>query len=296
MASKGRISALACGVTEEQVAGFLSKESKKDPGVLDRFEDAKKRAATDYRPRMLAIFEDACEDFFEECLPEADFSKISAMAREFESKGNFAEAAAVWRDLSEVVCDEIGFYAGCDQDYYSDLFREAISAMASSSRRSPDPERRSSIAYLTRRCLDKPLVKTPFRKDEWKGTLADEAQLAETYMTALRTACASKADLEYWLSLTGGRSPAKLLMRARVMRRLRDPALGKFLTTHRKRSPGLYAEYVGYLRRSGADGARAARAGARLFPNSADLEALARRLGRLGTRSGRKRRRRSPGR
>lgn len=287
---KSRIASLACGVTEEQVAGFLSEESKRDPGVLDRFDDAKKRATTDYRPQILAIFEDACEDFFEECLPEADFTKISDMARKFESKGNFAEAAAVWRDLSEVVSDEIGFYGGCDQQYYSDLFREAISAMASSSRRSPDPERRSNIAYLTQRCLAKPLVTTPFGWDRWKGTLAAEARLKEIYLAALREMCASKADLEYWLSLTGGRSSANLLMRAHAMRRLRDPTLGKFLTTHRQRSPELYAEYVRHLRRSGADGARAARIGTRLFPNSKELEALARRLGRPGKRSGRKRR------
>ena len=110
-------------------------------------------------------------------------------------------------------------------------------------------------------------------------------------MAALRTTCASRADLEYWLSLTGGRSSAKLLMRARVMRRMRDPALGKFLTTHRQRSPELYAEYVEHLRRSGADGARAARVGTRLFPNSEVLEVLAHKLGRPSKRSGRKRRR-----
>lgn len=278
-AGRNGVDDLAYGATPEQVAAFLRAERRRDPGVLDRFADARKRARTDYRPRILRIFEDACGDFVEECAPEADFSKITGLARGFESRGSFAEAADVWRDLSEVVCDEIGFCLGCDKEYYSDVFCEAVSALASSSRRSPTDERRSNIAYLAERCLSGSPAKEPPRAGRWSGRFAYWPNVESLYMSALGKMCASEADLRYWLSLTGGRGAAKLLMRARVMRRLRDPSLGRFLAEHRERSPALYAEHVGHLRRSGASGARAARAGARLFPRSARLASMARKLG-----------------
>lgn len=280
VAGKNRVDDLAYGATAEQVAAFLRAERQRDPGVLDRFADARKRARVDYRPRILRIFEAACEDFVEECAPEADFSKITGLARGFESRGNFAEAADVWRDLSEVVCDEIGFCFGCDKEYYSDVFGEAVSALASSSRRSPPGERRSNIEYLATRCLSASPAKEPPRADRWSGRFAYWPNIESLYMSALGRMCASGADLRYWLSLTGGRGAPRLLMRARVMRRLRDPSLGRFLAEHRERSPELYAEHVEHLRRSGASGARAARAGARLFPNSARLASMARRLAR----------------
>lgn len=281
VAAKRRIDALAYGVTAGQVAAFLDAESKRDPGVLDRFEDARGRARPDYRPRILKMFEDAFGDFMEECLPEADFSQVTDEARGLEARGRFADAAAVWRDLSEVIADEIGFSDRCVDSYYSDLFAEAVSAMASASRRSPPAERRSHIGYLVARCLAKPPKSVPYGGDKNSERRAHKAVLDVSYAAALRRVCRSRADLEHWHALAVGRGPDALLMRAQAMRRLRDPSLGRFLARHRGRSAELCAEYVGHLHRSGAAGAaRAAARGARAFPSSRRLASLARRLGR----------------
>ena len=285
VAAKRRIDALAYGVTAAQVAAFLDAESKRDPGVLDRFEDARGRARTDYRPRILKMFEDALEDFMEECLPEADFTPVIDEARGLEERGRFADAASVWRDLSEVIADEIGFGRGCVDGYYSDLFAGAVASMASASRRSPPTERRSHITYLVARRLAKPPESVPYGGSKKSERLAHKAFLNESYTAALRHVCRSRADLKHLHALARGRSPDALLMRAQAMRRLRDPSLGRFLAMHRGRSAELCAEYVGHLHRSGSAGAaRAAARGARAFPSSRRLASLARRLGRPARR------------
>ena len=269
--------------TGDEVHEFLRSEAERDPGVLDRFKAARRRAVVDHRPRISKIFDDALDDY-----PDAesfsdldvDLQPVLDEAAYLEKRRYYTEAGRLYRNISEVIGEYMPGFDKWEGDY-KDIHWRCIDGSARCSKADGDPGAwREWISYTVGMFLDT----AKYGGDQWGHKTSS---LDPVYRCALERQCRKKADLEHWLSElkrqsnrgdgARPRSAPVLLMKAYVAGRLAGAAAGeRQLASGYKDSAETCAAYVRRLQKTRLREARKVAAyGARKFPGSRPVQSLA---------------------
>ena len=118
-------------VTDGEVREFLRAEAARDPDIIDRFKAARGRAETDHRQRIQDMFDRALEvsqmsgycDVESFAQTDLDLSPVLDEARTLERRGNPLEAERLYRNLSEILCDNMPSFNEWESEF-KEIFDE----------------------------------------------------------------------------------------------------------------------------------------------------------------------------
>ncbi|MHA1363422.1 MAG: SWIM zinc finger family protein [Candidatus Freyarchaeota archaeon] len=199
-----RIASLLNRVGLEELREFLRAEFEKDPRLRTHFAlyftgEGEGKSVQDYKKEISQLWYDIPHDYGFIQGVEADFSDIQDLAQRYFEKGNFLEAAKIYRALCEEIAENIYIVDDSDR-YYRGEFKDAMEKFALCIKEAglKPEEKKRYINYLFNKYLEK-----------------DPDYFQENYMHALEEICTSKEDLEHWRKLLKPHLPKTLPDRER---------------------------------------------------------------------------------
>lgn len=262
--------------TGDQIREFLAEEMENSEGLLDRFTAAygiRRAGMTDYRAMAESMYGEHGGGRYGR-VPygaEIDFGKITRLARAHEGRKNYEEAIRAYRELSEVIAENMNMVDDSD-GYYGACFSDAIHGMVECiNRRGAAKEQH--ITYM----FEKFMLKEP-------------DYFADGYEDALYSVCTDADDLAHWENLLdphvpdtiprsdkdwSGHFDATRLVRMKIaiLERTGSRMLPDMLAKHYRGDDDVCISYIAYLRKKDKQAAlRVAEEGAEMFPYSEEIK------------------------
>ena len=250
-----------------QLKSFLVPELERDDSLRGRLAACLEEAGTaprNYRRGARQQYAHVFDNLFG--FP-TNFDELEKEAGAKEKKGNFAEAALIYREISEAISDGIGMNTDLEGDHCY-FFGRALQKMTSCINRQKleQVQKRQYISYMFEK----------FANDE-PG--CDKYG----YDRALKSICTSKSDIAYWRSLLedalqGKISPGRypdivdnttrlVMMGTDLLERIGDGSAEGIYLAHYREDVQVCAKYIRYLSKADPGRARQVAAeGAGLFP------------------------------
>lgn len=188
--TKETVGSLLEKATPEQAMSFLAKMMASDTDMLHRFiaeHGLKSEYGISRYEGDLASLYGSADRSGGKITQGLDFGEQFAEARRARLEGKHADAARMYRALSEAISGGMGDVSD-DSGYYEDCFIEALDGMVECIlRERPDHDKkRGYISYLFER------------------TASAEAGFSRHYRGALEEICSADKDLAHWQELIGG--------------------------------------------------------------------------------------------
>lgn len=123
-----KIDAILDDVQRDDLRAFVRDELVRDPAMRERFVaefgDAPTTSAADYRAEIDRLFEEHTDEY--PVVVEAiDFSRFTDLAERHCERGNYRQAAAIYRAIAEGI-DENMNLVDAAYDHYAQVFRSAL--------------------------------------------------------------------------------------------------------------------------------------------------------------------------
>lgn len=123
-----RIEALLDDISPEQLRSFLEDELARNPGMRDRlrarFGDSANKSVEEYRAEVERLFEERTTD--SPVIIEAiDFSRFTDLAAQYRSRGQYRDAATIYRALAEGIEANMHLVDAA-YDHYARTFQAAL--------------------------------------------------------------------------------------------------------------------------------------------------------------------------
>ncbi len=194
-----RLDAALRGMNVEQLRDFLKKDFSRIKGLRERFMiyatgevEVGGKSVDDYKKEVNAFYDEASEDGNVEYGNEVDYSPFLDLAKRCMEKRNFAEAAKVYRALSEVIAENMDIVDDSD-GYYGERFWEALEGLSSCVNSLRGEDKAGYIDYLFEKFVEK-----------------EPDYFQDAYDEALRRVCVTGEDLGRLGKLLGRRLPSSL--------------------------------------------------------------------------------------
>ena len=258
------------GLSAAQMKGFLVTEMESDEGLRGRFMSRFGRAGSmpprDYRREIDALYGNAdCDARRYGVAP--GFYRFFGAAKACEEGGDPAEAARIYREISEAITRNVGVIDNTDGDNIED-FDNAMRGMTSCTMRqkSGREQRRLYISYLVKQFVGN-----------------DSEYFEDVYCRSIEETCTDRQDLAYWRDALAPALPDAIpdsrrrygphldavrlvQMQLDVLERLEDGSLEDVYRAHYRSSQDICARYIAFLQKSDPGRARQiAKEGEELF-------------------------------
>ncbi len=262
--------------TGDQIREFLAEEMENNEDLLDRFAAAcgiRRAGMRDYRAMAESMYGEYGGGRYGR-VPygdEIDFSKIMGLARAHEGRKDYEEAIRAYRELSEVIAENMDMVDDSD-GYYGACFSDAIHGMVRCVNR-PGAAKEQHITYM----FEKFMLKEP-------------DYFADGYEDALYSTCTDAGDLAHWERLLDPHVPdaiprsdrgwsehfdaARLvMMKITILERTGSRMLPDMLAKHYRAYDDVCISYIAHLRKKDRRAAlRVAEEGAEMFPYSKEIK------------------------
>ena len=233
---------------------------------MSRFGRAGSMPPRDYRREIDALYGNAdCDARRYGVAP--DFYRFFGAAKACEEGGDPAEAARIYREISEAITRNVGVIDNTDGDNIED-FDNAMRGMTSCTMRqkSGREQRRLYISYLVKQFVGN-----------------DSEYFEDVYCRSIEETCTDRQDLAYWRDALAPALPDAIpdsrrrygphldavrlvQMQLDVLERLEDGSLEDVYRAHYRSSQDICARYIAFLQKSDPGRARQiAKEGEELF-------------------------------